>query len=208
MTSGIVAQSSGFQTKIKVQKETAEQTRQFSDMVSNDVRSAGKNLTVQTASGNCTYPSGIALFNCVGAPTTGCTAVFNTVPTNSPTDSATYSGNTLVFNAKNSGTWVYYSDASGQQVYYGAESGSNILSNQVFSTIKTASNKLFDDSKFAAILKFGGFSPSTADTQVNKQQSFVLFNIEVQTSNFSTLPPSQRADTTIRSMVTSRNYNN
>jgi len=211
MTSGIVAQSSGFQTKINVQKDAGEQTRWMADLISNDVRSAGKNLVIQVTSGAfATYPSGVALFKCDKRPPLDkCTAVFDTSPTNPPTDIAAYSGNTLVVRDKTSGAWIYYFDTRTKKAYRGQTSSSAVLMTQIILNIAVDRNKLFDDSKFAPILSFGGFSPtSPSATGTIKQQSYVLFNIDVKTKNFGSLSPAKRAETSIRSMVTSRNYNN
>jgi prepilin-type N-terminal cleavage/methylation domain-containing protein len=202
ITTGIVAQSSSYRSKLKAQREVNEETRKLADMITRDVRSANYSVAVRTGSildpGFTTphhYKNGIVLYSYNGSYAD----IVDNVSPNTET------ANLLEIFTKDNNVRVYKS-------YLDVADGINkvqyITGTYVPEThlVNVVSNVQINNGINDLKIDFSGFAPE--DTSPNKQQPYVQFTITSKTKNYSTLPNSERATATIRSVVTSRSYNN
>ncbi len=130
ITTGVVGQSVGYQSKIRAIRQTSEESRKLADMVTRDVREANGEFSIQyndTATGTpktVEYDSGLALFGCTETScsaltesTNGSNADYNTAIGVVPLV-ATKPVNTIVVKSENK-IKVYISYRSrAQAIYY------------------------------------------------------------------------------------------
>jgi len=202
MTTGVVGQSVGYQSKLKAVRETSNDSRKLSDMISNDIRLSNNTGKI----GADSYKNGLALLACdFGAGT--CLPIANTQVINE------YNSNTLLIFARNTdGTLrsiVYLSaKESDNSIIYRKEFNSTVLNNAEIIGVKDNSNIIFgggvDSDLNDVTVNFGGYAPDSASTVM--QQSFIKFEIISETKDNT--DPKTFAVSRIQSAVTSRNYGN
>ncbi|HOX41478.1 MAG TPA: type II secretion system protein [bacterium] len=203
LTTGIVGQSSGYQSKIGAIRAANQELQKVADMITNDIRLANTEGKI----GSTTYTSGIAMFYC---GSTNCTTSYlGTGFALDPAQSGAKKANTLVvFNKKEDAIKATVYQAKDNKVYYennistlDASYLRDFLSkNPVkIAGAETSSNI---DTENDVTLNFAGIAPTTAQTQ----QAYVSFWINAKTRGHDTLPPNSRTNQTIRSLVAARNF--
>lgn len=130
ITTGVVGQSVGYQSKIRAIRQTSQESRRIAEMITNDVREANGEFSIQytdTATGapkTVEYDSGLALFGCTESncsvlteSTNGSNADYVTAIDVVPL-SAAKSVNTIVVKSENKiKVYVFYRNRA-QAIYY------------------------------------------------------------------------------------------
>jgi len=228
LSTGIVAQSAGYQRKIEVTRKVSEESRRLAEMISADLRIANAEGTVKAKESGSypayTYKNGVALLNCelsAGACSfrhyqddeTGNNGLDASAFSNSIADD--YQANTLVIFYKKSdsttGYKIYFADG-GVAYYLSGDGNSVTLSTNVVesflypTTIVTDSNKISSAANYSIGLKFGGFAPSSS--AANIYQPYILYDLNVETAGYSTIKEVyDKSKAHLRSGVTVRSYN-
>ncbi len=131
ITTGVVGQSVGYQSKIRAIKQTSEESRKLADMITRDVREANGEFTIKYTNGvglqTGEYDSGLAFFSCGQA---ACSARI-TEATNITTDdfnsaislvpiAPNQAGyvNTIVAKSQNKVKVYFFPRSSARAVYY------------------------------------------------------------------------------------------
>lgn len=232
LTTGVVAQSASYQSKIQVTRQASVESRRLNDLIVRDIRLANTEGTV-TANENdgsshaLTYQNGLALFAC---DSNSCEFRYFYSPIDYSGSSNyssiqwnDYAANTLlIFYKDSSGNSLYkiYQSLDNNLYFYGAGFDLAVPLNLagVLSTIQQTGNIINSNSTadhIDVMVRFGGYAPGFCDpcvlspkSNLLKEQSFVLYDIHTETHNFASLNPTQRSSTDIRSGVTARNYDN
>ena len=234
MTTGVIAQSTGYQTKTKVLRDVSEEAGRISDAISRDLKTASGSFSVTDSSGTSRqFKNGLALTDATGKFITSSL----TTPANisSSLDTTNYQASAVIINTKDS-IRIYVSKISGIQNIIYAETCSktavdpcsltaggwwsgNMLSlestttsaNLITTRITNASaNIISSSSGIDALDTQAAFSGYTAVTGGQNVQSYITYFVHSQTKDFASLAltPTNRSEVYIRSMVTMRNYSN
>lgn len=178
---GIISEIVALQTKLRVMRESTNNAKMLSDMITRDIHSA-KGTPSVTLFGT-SYSSGLALFNCAAG---SCT----------PATDAGASANTIIAFSSDKFTSYYFDNDN--KVHYREGAAAPNLTELTSATSIVPNNYLV----FAGL---SGYAPAK-DTQ--KIQPYLNFKITVETPDYnSSQNASRKARAVIQSTVTSRNYN-
>lgn len=216
MTTGVIAQSTSYQSKITAVRDSSQESARISDAIARDIRTATADpFKVTDKDGNSfALKNGIALLNDSGV-FGNLTGLAGTAPA--------YSMRVLVISTKDSVQFYIY-DLGQKAVFaktYKKDStfatwwpvGANTLKiigsdgSNILNSIKVEANKISSANQEITDFGFIGFTASDYPTAPN-QQSFVSLIVKNRTKNYDSLLASQRAETYLRTMVTVRNYAN
>jgi len=217
ITSGIVAESSGYQAKIKALRSVSMETRKIADFISSEVRSANGSGTINytniSGAESITYSSSLAIFSC---DINYCDPVHLKdadilAPGFAKADRTNLNGNTLITFVKENGVTsahilVYKSTDEGKLYFekVGGEVNLNsIVSLMTESDVYSGKDET-DGMGVGVAVNFGGFAPAKSDT--HQRHSYVTFLASAKTRGYDTLASAQRATASIRSMVVLRSY--
>jgi len=178
IATGVIAQMSGYNKKIRVSKMVSEETRKLAEQISADVRSAvGVDKT--------TYPA---------SPQYGLTIINDDLITVRTKDAIK--------------AYYSYSDSITKAIYFQSWTlaqfpASPSLTNPIFDNLKSGniSNRITNQNTDTTIV-FTGLSGGNASSQ----QPYVRFTITTQTKGYTGLKPYEEAQTLLQSMVTGRGY--
>ena len=215
VTSGIVAESSGYQAKIKALRNASIETRKVADFISNEVRSANGSGTInyENSGGlkSKTYSSSLAIFACdtencdpVHLDDTGALGFAKADRTN-------LQGNVLITFAKEDNIVhahiLAYNSADEGKLYLKNVSGDFNLNDEFGSMGEDdlcSGKSVTDETGVGLAVNFGGFAPATDDSHL--RHPYVTFLASAKTWGYDDLAPVQRATASIRSMVVIRSY--
>jgi len=235
LTTGIVGQSAGFQSKIAAQKEAFQQVRGISDMLSSDIRGANIGGDIEAdinldpspilSRGEKAYTSGLAVFNCrIIGSVDNCLFVhfsktdngFLSIMTNynDPSDlqtAADFNGNTLVIQKSvpetgNKSVIVYH--LYDQKLYRNVFT---IAKDDLFglsdriASIRISANQISDDDH-EMTLSFGGYAPDDEGMKIFPLQPYVSYYLRARTFGYDSLKPVFRGESEIETTLASRNY--
>lgn len=229
MTTSIISQSAGYQSKIKAIRQTSEESSHLSDMLARDLRAATGSFKLSltpTDPSPKNIKNGVALIRCSA---TGC--ALNAKDMASPQDVSSVPldaiSDTIIISQKNdAGDQVFkiyqdqptgsgsYKSVDGKTVSAAVlapalnpwfKNGNLSLVNAANVPVLTGLTPLTNITQLETYIDFSGYT-RVGDAAVQKQQSYVSYSIHTQTKDFALLNPSRRAETTIRSMITMRNY--
>lgn len=236
MTTGIVGQSAGFQSKIEAQKETFQATRSINDMIATDIRSANTGGEIEAdvnidpspilSRQSKTYPSGLAVFDCktVGADDKCLFVHFqnsdngqesilsNHVDGMSLQTAVDFKGNTIVIEKKIQNTankTVIVYNLNDKKLY---RNTLTLAQNDPFEltdslpAIRLESNQISDKTLEVEALKIGGYIPDDQGMLAFPLQPYVSYYLKVQTKGYDNLIPVFRGQSEIATTVASRNY--
>jgi prepilin-type N-terminal cleavage/methylation domain-containing protein len=108
LTTGIISQSSGSQTKLKANREASEESRHLADLISRDIRTAEGSFRVKmsylttTTDDYYEFRNGIAFFNCATTGTYTCVPAYTDFvstdqgPANLNNDPSEYHANAML----------------------------------------------------------------------------------------------------------------
>lgn len=216
ITTGVVAESVNYQSKLNAVRSTTDQTRKFVDLISESVREASGNFTINySQSGTSmskTYSDGIGFFICGnGSSCEQHIAYTQAIVESDPTQS--YDTIVLVNKTK---VEIYYYLASSNEIYYFEPSFTalNSSSNALNQIVKNTSSGvlLVGDSganpPMKVALEAWGYSSDINDSNYTisghlTQQPFLGIKITAETGNPS--QPQDHAITTLRTIITARN---
>jgi len=220
ITTGTVAQSSSYRSKLKTLREVNEETRQIADQITRDVRTGTSMAQVEALDGTTkktrTFKNGLALLKCKGSvyqcsfvnATTGNITDGN--PFNS-TDSII--ANTLIISTKDAyKIYVLVDDGTSHNTFisYGTVAHNPVTANDIITAtqVKGVTGNKITSTNTETAVNFGGYCPDDSATTI--QQPYVQFFITSRTAGYtgSGLPLNQKSLAQLRSMVTSRSYNN
>jgi prepilin-type N-terminal cleavage/methylation domain-containing protein len=221
IATGILGQSTSFRSKIKATRETSDDVKKISDMITRDVMNAKETGQPSSYSYNdhiliipkiLYFPRGIIMGNSTVAIRQ---PLFSLLPTpvypaeTYPSPPAGNFANFLII-AMNDRYHIYY-NINGKACYTDMQrtpfSGVTISVSESYVDPATAGcAQQLNSGNTDVILNFAGFSPQTSF--VNQQQPYVQFYIQSKTKNYSTSSPNSRAMTEIRSSVTPRSLPN
>jgi len=221
MTSGVISQSSGYQSKLQASRAVSEESRKIADAVSRDLRLADGNLEIKLNSSDAsvaTFKSGVVLFQCASSckyiDSATATAPDN-VPQNLSENPANYKANALIVFSGDKyifyhsvGGFIYsrtmakaeiasWSDATGALRIHNASAKS------IFSLMVNTDPFKVSSADMTNSLGFIGYTAADNATSI---QSYVGYYIHTQTADYDNLAPFRRSETYIRSMITVRNY--
>lgn len=231
ITSGIISQSVDFQSKIKVTRDVTEEGSRLSDYLSRDLRSAGVPFKASLTSSGATtieFKNGVALLRCSAVSV--CVFADNVTPTNISSDPINaYTANVVIISSKDSdGNHIFkffYSPSGSGKVSYLTSSESALSAMTMYfyyngvlhlqSSVGSANflldrvtalaaNQISGD-KLETRIGFSGYTNSDA-TGAKNYQSYITYYVYSRSKNFGSLRPAQRAETSIRSMITMRSY--
>lgn len=224
IATGTVAQSSSYRSKLATLRQVNEETRRIADQITRDVRLANSTATVtDSASPAVTkkFKNGLALLNCNAST---CTFKNSAAPSGAVTYGNPFltsgldsiNANTLVIATKDNYK-IYMLANDNKSIYYsGTIPITSTLTWAIINPLKISGNKISSDAAETAI-NFGGFCPddliAAIFAAISNQQPYVQFYITSRTAaiggtSYDDLPPNMRAQAELRSMVTSRSYNN
>jgi len=214
VTSGIVAQSSGYQAKIKALRTVSMETRKIADFVSSEVRSANALGSIRYRDDSniprsLSYSTSLALFSCSGgfcAPKYRLESDITGIA-----DDANLDSNVLVTFVKREGI-IYahvlaHKDANEGKFYYAEVSlaSGELDINEVYAENESSEGRVKSVSGESGVLvKFGGLAPAKDD--LHHKHPYVTFSIKAKTQGYDSLSLTQRASASIRSMVDMRSY--
>lgn len=188
ITTGVVSNSAGFQTKLRTIREISNEGQQIADQISQSVRETNGDFSL----GNLTYQQGIALYNCSSG---SAVPIISTVLL---TDAV--KPDTLVTFSKNKGKYQIYGFRDDKIVYEETNGFTNVC-DEVTSMMSSVSGSVISNSNYSYSLSFAGFAP---DSTVTDQKAYLTFNILVSSKNYDALLPNERAKIEIKSSVVSR----
>lgn len=229
MTTGAISSSSNYQAKIKAMRDVNNSSNKIADSIARDLRSAEGEIKVKANAGASavTFKNGVALALCDAS---ACTLKDNTAPAD---NFGNPDANVLIINTKDSSgnaIWKVYTinnnvvyltsaepdhylhftsyDAASKTYALLLKSTLNSLITNLMSApgINDDTHALSDSNTTENSVIFSGFT--YVDGGTTRAQSYVSFSVTSKTKNYDILAsrPSERASTTIRSMVTMRNY--
>lgn len=228
MTTGTIASSSSYQSKLKAMRETGEESRRLADMLTNDIRSASQPVTFTINSTTYNFKNGLAFLKWNG--------VWNSRYDAAPSVAAN-DANVLIIATKDSYI-IYSTSLLDNRVCYQKLPSAGITPSALATFISNlgACGSYITPTDDAAIylaanrwiviagdngdsinnnntdtrdttIKFGGFLPSDAFISSNptlNQQPYVQFDIISETKSTDV---QSRSKAEIKSTVTSRSYN-
>lgn len=233
MTTGVIAQSTNYQSKTTALRSASEEAARISDAISRDLKTAEGPLTIKSSAALPTavgtiFKNGVALtdlnggtFNYVVSP-----VVYSSSAAMTP---AIYRASVVIINTKDE--IKFY--ANGVDVVYGATCSKTVIdscnlagngwwSNNELKLKNAVSQNLITEkiAKTVNIISTSGIN-NGLDTEVAfsgftalnpagafKIQSYISYYVHSRTKDFDTLSPNNRAEAYLRSMVTMRNYQN
>lgn len=230
LAGGVVAQTVRYQNKIGNVRLVVGESQRLSDLISADIKlaNAAGTVTSKVGPGNhygeYDYKNGLALFNC-GAE---CRPVHfrkksglgndDNPSAYNDSDTDDYKANTLVifytnrttnatnykiYYAKNFKLYLY--SGVGANVQFSTSGGTGDLDGMITSLATQISSVNTSDT-----INFGGFAPYDNNDPAENYfyQPYILFNIAVETLNYSTTTEvGAKAKTEIRTGVAGRSYN-
>ncbi|MDO8443914.1 MAG: prepilin-type N-terminal cleavage/methylation domain-containing protein [bacterium] len=216
MTTGVIAQSTSYQTKTKALRDASEETGRISDAIARDLKTASGSLNVTDATyGVRDYKNGLVLLDTDGK-------LVSLTPSNTSVSltSASFLGSALIINTENyvrfyvsRSNVIYAKTYTKTDAFFAnwwvADGYLQIKSNTgagILDAITIPANKISSsDSETEA--GFSGYTATTLPTAA-KIQSYVTYFVHARTKDFDTLAPTNRSEAYVRSMVTMRNYSN
>lgn len=217
MTSGIVAESSGYQAKIKALRNVSAETRKAADFISNEIRSANGSGTVEYVNSaglkSVSYSTSLAIFNC---NQTYCDPQYRTTadittPGFALPDHSNLTGNVLITFVKEDGIArahvIAFRDNNQHKLYFKKVSADLNINSEVGSMSEDdvySGKEESDGTGVEMAAHFGGFAPGKED--LHPRHSYVTFLVTARTRGYDDLPSVQRAIASIRSMVVMRSY--
>lgn len=233
MTTGVIAQSTGYQTKTKAMSDTSEEAGRISDAIARDLKLADGWFNVQNLSAQFNqFKNGVALTNSSGF--VNYSTPMNYVTDSAKLDTSHYLADTLLISTKDK-IIIYTTKTGSQNIVYSRSfdknasffNGSdgwwtsqtntlslkskgtqrNLFSTYIFNNSANIISTSTGDSSLDTQVAFGGYTASNAAAAV-KAQSYIAYYVHSLTKDFATLPPTSRSETFLRSMVTVRNYSN
>lgn len=233
MTTGVLAQASNYQTKIKAIRESSEESKRLADLITRNVREASYPARVQLCkTAACTgadtstldFKNGIVIIKGVGVDAaTGLWGVFvnNTTPSSEYAQRNYGTQGQILITTNKDNYKVYFSSQVAPVNYYAVyykefprtnASGELITLTSVnIGSVRgpeasfATGNLITDREKLHINTFFSGFAPDDGAT-VN-QQPYVQFYLISKTRNYDALPVNSRARSEIRSSVTGRGFN-
>lgn len=200
---GIIGQVSIYQGKLKAIQNVSKESRKLANQITEDVRSANSPITVTSVNSEVSdenkFKNGLALYNCLN--TNSCSAVNHDSPYYNGFLSGTANNANVLIAANDKNYKIYWSSSDGQLYYAKNNYTTTIALSEILSEISDKNIA----TNFVSI-NLAGFCPN--DGASSTFQPYVDFYITVKTKNYDTLSRNQRYQTNIRSMATSRSYNN
>lgn len=201
---GIIGQVSIYQGKLKAIQNVSKESRKLANQITEDVRSANSPITVTSVNSEVSdenkFKNGLALYKC--SDVDSCSAANqNGSYYNGFLSSGTANNANVLIAANDKNYKIYWSSSDGQLHYAKNDYTTTIALSEILSEI---SGKNIS-TNFVSI-NLAGFCPN--DGASSTFQPYVDFYITVKTKNYDTLSRNQRYQTNIRSMATSRSYNN
>lgn len=231
MTTGIISQSSGSQSKIAAIRVVSDESRNLSDTLSRDLRSANGVFKAKDSAGDVVeFKNGVALVDCHSGATK-CKFVNDVDPTNVYQLSSDYPADALIIaqtdndsgekifkiysNGPTVGTLPYSTVSLSAQtlktsdplVANGWYIGDILQLYNADGTLLIGSNasQFSTDNLSETTINFSGYTASDV-TKSADVQSYISYFINTKTKDYDNLQPTARAETSLRSMVTVRNY--
>ncbi|PIS07830.1 hypothetical protein COT78_01165 [Candidatus Berkelbacteria bacterium CG10_big_fil_rev_8_21_14_0_10_43_13] len=236
MTTGVISQSTAYQTKTKTLRDASEETARIADAISRDLKAASGSFTLFDKSNNHhLMKNGVAMLDTDGKFLT--TLKTQLAAPNDVDNFTTYPASVLIINLESAGAFrIYYSKPGTPSVIYAktydkasSEFGkwySKVASDETLKIVSTApgnpnllvknlivstnNNQIstFEgDNKLDTSAGFTGYTATDIGTAPHAQ-SYINFYVHSRTDGYASLPPTNRAESYLRSMVTMRNYAN
>ena len=222
IATGVLGQSSSFRGKIQAMRDTSEDAKKISDMITRDARGAGYparlTLTLAGVPTSFDFKSGIIMIEKNATGDVNSLACYGTPCLNSyPSYTlgiGTSGGAVLILADKDNYKIYHYNYANPAyppsfSMYYKTiprlnASGAVIaLTTSDFTAPDSTFTKINSDNtdiRFSA----NGFAPD--DTSTTKQQPFIRFSLTAETKGYTSKPKNSRAQITIQSAVTARSF--
>lgn len=222
ITTGVVAQSAGFQMKLREVRRVSEETRRINDLLITNIKNAGAEGIVTADQDKVettkTFMKGLVLFDCF-AESGNDYCEFRHFTSDDPLDvgldPSSYSrvsdvdskANTLVIFYKSNELTKYkiyqnYSMGGVNALFVLEGTGNSINLPDLLLSIRQTSNKISGKDDFSA--KFGGYCPEKSSTL--NLQPFVFLSLKSE-SGKNLADQNQKATASLRSAVTARSYN-
>lgn len=217
ITTGVLGQSSSFRTQIKASRETSEDVKKISDMITRDVKKAKYSIKANAKSNSLPFESNrgimlaklnLSISSIDGIIIRHSSSPFDEYPTSDMIDS-NYADVLVIADEKDYLIYVNYNN----NIYYKSiprlkEDGDvvSIAKDHVSGVETETSFTKINNQNTAITLRMAGFAPENVGS--NKSQPYVQFYLQSETKGYDSLSPRNRAKTEIRSSVTVRNYNN
>lgn len=222
IATGVIAQMSSYNSKIKLSKSVSEETRKVADQISTDVRQA---ISYQTICGTVNVFSEATCPANVTQNPIGCTQKNNLIPSSDFVTASSNPSNTLIITTKDYFI-IYYSHSLNKAIYrlvytkiipntatFRFPCGIAINETSLLTTFQviTGNSTSYENYRLTgndteASVNFAGFTSGGSSAL---QQPYVQFYIVSKSKNYDTTTvPSQKAKAELRSMVTSRDYRN
>lgn len=202
-TLGTVGQNVSFQSKLRTEKEVSVESRKFVDLISRDIKESNVSAKIDIGSGTAEFKDGLAMLDC----NTGCILKYNFVPSTPDfNDRSDRNANVLIV-AKNEKYKIYSADYNKKIVYFAEIPFLSLRDNTLTLSeiIKTSKEENRISSKRAeTLLLFAGFCPEKSSSV--KIKPYVQLQVESKTVNYDTLQVRNRAQSIIRTLITSRKY--
>jgi hypothetical protein len=179
-------------------RETGEEGQRTIDMISRDVRDAkGSTKTIKIGAGTDEFSKGIITLDCnyTNLTSVTCTSKNNLVP-------GSANANTLIlFSNDNYKIYVSYNNG----IYYKSVAGlPDSISYLDMASVIADKYKITQSSHESTFL-ISGFAPAKLSTV--SQQPYIVVQVSSKTANYDNLSSAARAQATIRTLISSRNYN-
>lgn len=218
IATGVIAQGSTYATKIKKMRETSEDARRLSDMITRDIKSVknpvkvkyifdslNKNDCLQDGTISGTFGSGILLLNSYDSSPKGYCILYGH-PDTALNDPLQYNSSALVL--AGSENYMIYVNGQDERVHYSNSIAVGTeLTYDMINAVRTNSN-IISNQNYYAYVGLGGFSApvnvSTGVPLAQNMQSIVNFVVTVWDKEYTDVRKNENA--VIRSSVSSRNY--
>ena len=190
LTSGIISQSSGSQTKLKANREVSEESRHLADLISRDIRTAEGSFTAKIHNTDTNYyefRNGIALFSCATTVNWTCEQVYTNFvttdsgPSNINNDPTEYHANAMLIYSNGSvKAYISTSNAVYSATYnitdstypitsYWVTSNKSLnlhssLNNSIFKIVVANSANMISNSNLDITVDFTGFASANKMT--------------------------------------------
>ena len=202
-TLGTVGQNVSFQSKLTTEKEVSVESRNIIDLISRDIKESDTVAKIDVGSGTAEFASGLAILEC----NSGCILKYNSIPaTPDFAEASDIGGNTLVI-TKVDKYRIYSSDDSKKAIYFAevpfASLKDNTLTLPEIIKVVSETNRI-SSKRTETNLRLGGFCPDNSASA--KVKPYVQFLVNSKTMNFDSLSVKNRAQSVIRTAVTSRKY--
>ena len=199
MATGIIAQTSNYQGRLKAMRETSEETRRLADMITRDVRSANKSDNFFQA---IPFKNGIAILN---KNSELILSSYDTSP------NLSYTSVDLLLLA-NSNEYIAYCTniIDGQSYLFRKTYTSDFTKANIVNFITTfalSKENAISNKNLNVTLSFAGFTPGFSpdgSVSIDKQQPFIRFKTTAETVETT---GANHYRTEIDSTVTGRSYN-